>query len=178
MRFPDTPFMKRTFDLARNRGLNLKLIPYIVQMVNPPNTWLFYNNARVNNQDSSITGDPFDIQGYVTDQSLTTPQGAHKRVAEILQPFRDLFRPRQKMPPPDIADAIRTLFEETDKFSVRSYMFVNGMSDQDVHWCETLDKSGTGWYDRSLTQGKQLDALRRFLVETWGYSSCCRKHSL
>jgi len=63
-----------------------------------------------------------------------------------------LFRPRQKMPPPDIGDAIRSLFEETDKFSVRSYMFVNGMSDQDVLWCETLDKSGTGWYDRSLTQ--------------------------
>ena len=50
MRFPDTPFMKRTFDLAKSRGLNVKLIPYIIQMVKPPNTWLLYNNSRVNNQ--------------------------------------------------------------------------------------------------------------------------------
>ena len=161
MRFPDTPFMKRTFDLVENRGLNVKLIPYIMQMDDPPNTWLFYNNVRVHNRDPSVTGDQFHVGNYVVDKSLTTTEGVHKKVAEILQPFRDLFRPRKLpsrppiiVPPPSIAGAIKSLFAETDKFSVRSYMFANGMSDQDVHWCETVDKSGTGLYDRSLTQGR------------------------
>lgn len=164
MRFPDTAFMKRTFDLARNRGLkDVKLIPYIMEMVDPPNTWLFYNNARVNNHDSSVAGDPFGVKGYVADKTLTTPQAVSKKVTEVLQPFRDLFRPPSPgQSPPDIAASMKTLFEETDKFSMRTYMLVmKGMDPKDVNWCETLDKP-TGWYDRSLTQGKHLNTSRRF----------------
>lgn len=151
MRYPDTPFMKRTFDLVRNRGLNIKLIPYIMQMVYPPNTWLLFNNSRINNQDSSVTGDPFNVKSYVSDPSLRTPQGVSKRVGEVLQPFRNLFRNMPGQPPRDIATSMETLFKETNKFSTRSYMFQNGMKAKDIQWCETLDKS-TGWYDRALTE--------------------------
>ena len=56
MRFPDTSFMKWTFDLARNRGLKVKLILYIIQMVDPPNTWLLYKNPCLNNQAPSVAG--------------------------------------------------------------------------------------------------------------------------
>ena len=154
MRFPDTPFMKRVFDLATNRNLQVTLIPYIMQMVEPsPNTFLFYNNARVNNQDSSVTGDPFNVSSYVDDPGLTTPQGVSRKVAEVLQPFRDLFRaPAPGEHPPDISNAMTELFSLTNRFSTRSYMFEPvGMDARQISWCETLDKS-TGWYDRALTE--------------------------
>jgi len=152
MRFPDTPFMKRVYDLAENRNLPVKLIPYVMQMVEPtPNTFLFYNNSRVNNQDSSITGDPFNVSSYVTDSTLTTPQGVAQKVATVIQGFRDFFRPEQGKPPPNIKTVMEVLFELTNQYSMRSYMFSLPMDPRDINWCETLDKS-TGWYDRALTE--------------------------
>ena len=153
MRFPDTPFMKRVFDLVRNRNLPVKLIPYVMQMVEPsPNTFLFYNNARVNNQDHSVVGDPFDVLSYVRDESLTTPQGVARKISAVLQPFRDLFRNRAGEQPPDIATAIDQLYSLTNRLSMRTYMStVLQMDDRVINWCETLDKS-TGWYDRALAE--------------------------
>ena len=157
MRYPDTAFMKRTFDLVRKRDLkDVKLIPYIMEMdkPQPPNTFLFYNNARVNNRDSSVTGDPFGVRSYVTDPDLTTPQGVSKKVKKVLQPFRNLFRPRLPGQDPNIEASMKTLFEQTNKFSMRSYMLIElKMDPKDVNLCETFDKP-TGWYDRALTQGK------------------------
>jgi len=130
------------------------LIPWIQQMVDPPNTWLLYNNSRVSNQDSSVTGDPFNVKLYVVDKTLTTPDGVHKKVREVLQPFRDMFRPPSPgKPAPNIATAMAKLFSETDKFSMRTYMINGkpGMDPKDVNWCETVEDP-TGWYDRSLTQ--------------------------
>ena len=172
MRYPDTPFMKRTFDMVRNRGLNVKLIPYILQMVSPAtNTLLFFNNARVNNQAASVTTDPFGISGYVTDPSITTPEGAAKKVAEVLQPFRDLFRTSADGTPADIAASMKVIFEQTNNFSMRSYMLqALGMSTEDINWCETTDKS-TGWYDRAFTESKLLNASHGVHVVTPGYIS-------
>lgn len=153
MRFPNSPFMKRVFDLATNRNLPVRLIPYIFQMVEPEaHTFLFYNNVRVNNQDTSVTGDPFNVRKYVTDPDLTTPRGVSRRVAEVLQPFRDLFRAKSGERPPDIASAMKELFGRTNRFSMRGYMFETGMSARDISWCETLESS-TGSYDRALTEG-------------------------
>jgi len=144
--------MKRVFDLATNRNLEVKLIPYVMQMVEPsPNTFLFYNNARVHNQDDSITGDPFNVSSYINNPNLTTPKDVSQKVAGVIQPFRDLFRTQSGGQTPDIASAMTNLFEETNKFSMRSYMFTLGNNARDISWCETLDKS-TGWYDRALTE--------------------------
>jgi hypothetical protein len=169
MRFPDTPFMKRTFDLAENRGLKVKLIPHIIQMVKPPNTRLFFNNVRINNQDSSVTGDPFNIASYIDDPDLLTPQGVSKKVGEAIQPFRDMFRasPGQRA---DIAITIDRLFKDTDKLSMRSYMFEGGMNAKGIHWCETID-GATGLYDRSLAESEWLDTVCRFLAITWDHCS-------
>lgn len=154
MRFPRTAFMKRTFDLAENRGLNVKLIPYVVQMVDPPNTWLFYNGARVNNMDSSVVGDPFNIKDHVTDPSLKTPHGVSTKVTELFQEFRDMFRALSpKDQPPDIEVTMKELFEKTNHHTMRTFMLEQGMDPRDIHWCETLS-TATGWYDRALTQGK------------------------
>ena len=49
---------------------------------------------------------------------------------------------------------MKTLFEQTNKFSMRSNMSIGlKMDPKDVNLCETFDKP-TGWYDRALTQGK------------------------
>ncbi|KAF9783369.1 amine oxidase [Thelephora terrestris] len=157
MRFPDVPFMKRTFDLIKNRNLKVKLILHVLQMVAPSaNTWLLYNNARVNNQVPSVTDDPFGVSDYITDPSLRTPEGVYKRVEEVLQQFRDLFResPEGTL---DMATAMDTLFERTNNFSMRSYMVQNGMSSNDISWCETISDS-TGGYDRGFTE-TILDSL-------------------
>jgi len=150
MRFPDTPFMKRVFDLATNpkRNLSLKLIPYIMQMVEPAaNTILYYNAERINNQAQVTSNDPFHVSNYLQDQDLATPQGVAQRVAHVLQPFRDLFTVQS------IESAMPELFAATNKFSMRGYMFspLWNMNPRDINWCETLDKS-TGWYDRALTE--------------------------
>lgn len=178
MRFPDTPFMKRVFDLAENRNLRVTLIPYIMQMIKPtPNTFLFYNNRGVNNQDSSITGDPFGVSGYIKDQNLTTPAEVSQRVATAIQPFRDYFR-AENGSQPDIATGMQNLFDATNPFSMRSYMFqILGMSFQDINWCETLDKS-TGWYDRALTESTYLDTFHRFLIVKPSRRSRYREPSL
>jgi len=168
MRFPDTPFMKRTFDLARNRGLPVKLIPYIRET---SNSFLFFNNERIMNQDSDLTeDDPFDVSGYV-DPSLASPAAVSQKVADVIKPFRDLFVvPDSSGNTPDIATAMAQLFNETDMFSMRSYMFQGGMRAEDISWCETLDKS-TGWYDRALTESKSLGTFHLILVVTWGNRS-------
>ena len=151
MRFPDTPFMKRTFDLARNRGLPVTLIPYVKET---PASFLFFNNVGIRNEESSLEeDDPFNVSGHV-DPSLASPAAAAQKVAEVIQPFRNLFMPDSSGNQPDIATAMAQLFEETNTFSMRSYMFQLGdMKGQDISWCETLDKS-TGWYDRALTESK------------------------
>ncbi|KAF9648704.1 hypothetical protein BDM02DRAFT_3260885 [Thelephora ganbajun] len=152
MRFPDTPFMKRTFDLVRNRGLSVKLIPYIRNMVEPsPNTFLFYNNARVNNGAPSATDNPFNVD-HVDDPSLRTPEGVSQRVAEVLRPFRGLFRVDPWDPPLDIAKAMEDLSKWVDRLSMRSCMSnILGMSAREISWCETLDKA-TGSYNQALAE--------------------------
>ena len=161
--------MKRTFKLAEK--LPVTFIPYIMQMVHPsPNTYLFFNGARVHNQDSSITGDPFNVSAYLNDPNLTTPEEVSHQVATVIQPFRDFFRVSASGVTPEIAAGMEELFAATNKFSMRSYMFQLGMDAKAINWCETLDKS-TGWYDRALTESTCFGPLRRFMVMTWAITA-------
>ena len=150
MQFPDTPFMKRVFDLVRNRGLNVKLIPFIRQMVDLPHTFLYYNSNRVNNRAPSVSPDPFSVSKYINNPNIRTPEGVSSTLSEVIQPFRDYFRPVDGKTP-DIGTAMDQLLKETNNFSMRSYMLQKGITSKDINWCETLDQS-TGWYDRALTE--------------------------
>ena len=143
MRFPKTAFMARTFDLALNRNLPVKFLDYVMQA---DNTFLCYNGKSVYRQDANLTPDPFSVSGYVS-SGLTSPDEVAGQVANILEPFRNLFMPGNQ---PSIGAAMTQLFQETNLFSMRSYM-LQSMKPQDISWCETLDKS-TGWYDRALTE--------------------------
>ena len=162
MRFLDTSFMRRTFDLIKNRGLNIKLIPYIMQIVDPPSTFLYYNGCRVKNQAPSTSSDPFDIKEYIADLNLKTPEGVSAMVSGVVQPFRDYFRPVSGKTP-DIGTAMERLFKKTNKFSMRSYMSEKGMTGKAINWCETLDDS-TGSYDQALTEGTLLGHPTRYPV--------------
>ena len=148
MRFPDTPFMARTFDLIRNRKLSVKLIPYVVEA---DNTFLRYNGRTIYRQESNAIPDPFTVSGYVS-RGLTGPKEVAAQMARILDPFRNLFKADSSGNQPDIGAAMAQLFKETNEFSVRSYMFLQGVRAEDISWCETLD-AHTGGYDRALTEG-------------------------
>ena len=156
MRYPDTPFMKRTFDLITNWGLGVGLIPYIMET---PNSFLFYNNTRVRRQEQGVLNLGPDVGDYLIDETLATNPGVVQKVREVLQPFRQLFvaplaEAGENPPPPDIAVSMEQLFGQTNNHSMKSHMLlVEGMNPKDVHWCETLDKS-TGWYDLALTESK------------------------
>ena len=150
MRFPDTPFMKRTFDLARNHGLPVTLIPYIKET---SNSFHFFNNVRTKNQVSDLTeADPFRVSGHV-DPKLASRAAVQEKVTKMIEEFRNLFAPKPSGNQPDIAEAMAELFEKTNAFSMRNYMIKEGMTPRDINWCETIDKS-TGWYDRALTESK------------------------
>ena len=151
MRFADVPFMRRVFDLSDDRGLGVQRIQYIMDM--PPgsrHTFLFYNNARTNNG-VAAPGNPFNVANYLEGPQLATPENVHQRIREVLQPSRNLFRAGPGGAP-DIALAINNLYALTNGRSMRAYMSEEfDMSDKQISWCETLDKS-TGWYDRALAE--------------------------
>ena len=156
MRFRDTPFMKRTFKLLRNSDLNLKLIPYIREMVDPPHTLLHFNNNRLHNRagPDAEAADPFKVNDskFLNDNKLATQHAVHTKVAELIGSFRDLFRPRIDGTLPEVDEALGQLFDATNHWTVRTYMLnMKGMNANDVNWCEALDNS-TGTYDLSLTQ--------------------------
>ena len=129
-----------------------------MQMTEPSsNTFSFFNNSRINNGDSSVTDDPFNVSGYIDDPNLATSQGVSRKVLEALQPFRDLFRAKLGRQLPDIEKGMRRVFELTNLFSMRSYMSqVLRMSARDINWCETLDRA-TGWYDTALAESTWLN---------------------
>ena len=162
MRFPDTPFMKRTFDLALNRNLPVKLIPYNMQV---DNTFLFYNNRGIYSQEIGAADDPFGVSRYVSSK-LTSPRAVQQQVADVMSPFRKLFEPDSSGNLPSISDAMDTLFEKTNTYSMRSYMFqTTPLSPKDIHWCETIDNS-TGSYERALTESTQSTTFYLILAGT------------
>ena len=154
MRFPDTPFMKRTFELAKR--LDVELIPNIIHMEDPPNTRLFYNGNRAFNKPHSEGDDedPFNVRNHLHEESLATHKGVDEKVRKLFQEFRDLFRPQSPgASPPCIETAMNELFKRTNNYTMRSFMLEKGVDSRDIHWCETI-KIATGWYDRALAQGK------------------------
>jgi hypothetical protein len=147
MRFPDTPFMKRTFDLinpARQPPIlnpPPKMIPYIFEQ---PNSFLYFNGSRTANV-SPLPPNPFNISPmYVPETLLRAGQPADSINAVMAAP-RQLFVDN------DLATAMQKLYVQYDQYSMRSWMEKNGFSSSGINYCETLDKS-TGWYDRALTE--------------------------
>ena len=156
MRFRDTAFMKRTFNLFRMEKLKLKLIPYIREMVDHPHTFLYFNNNRSYNWASPDADeqDPFKVNSpkFLGNDKLATHRAVRTKVAEVIKPFRDIFRPRSDGTLPKVGEPLELFLRATDRWSMRTYMLTESKMDaNDVSWCEALD-SATGTYDLSLSQ--------------------------
>ena len=128
--------MKRVFDLVRppfKLPLGVEFIPYTMEMVEPPNTLLFYNNVRRRNNTPAMAGDPpaivedpFNVTDYIglgapevpavpaaagvpavpavpAIPDLRTPQGVHQWIGEVLQPYRNRFETGPGAPIQDMA---------------------------------------------------------------------------
>ena len=54
MRYPDTPFMKRTFDLMLCRGLNVNLIDYIFTTPDSIQYYPFSPEGHVKEEDIEV----------------------------------------------------------------------------------------------------------------------------
>ena len=171
MRFPDTILWGRFFHLTRDK-YNLKLIPYIVEMVDPPNTWLYFNGKRVNNHAKGGGEDPFGLSGYVTKGDLRTQAGVENKLRSAVQPFRNMFRPRKDGTVPDIQVALKEVFKATNRDSTRTWMLrAEEMDPRDVSWCQTLANS-TGTFDQAFTMCKWLDTIQEFTMIMRCYYRC------
>ena len=174
MRFPDTILWGRFFHLVREK-FELKLVPFILELFEPPHTWLYFNGKRVNNHAEGSDGggeDPFGLSGYVTKADLRTQAGVENKLRSVVQPFRNMFRPREDGTVPDIQVALKEVFKATNQDSTRTWMFrTAGMDPKDVSWCETLTDSA-GTFNLAFTACKRLDIVQEFTVLT----GCCYRY--
>ncbi|KAG5637252.1 hypothetical protein H0H81_005251 [Sphagnurus paluster] len=148
MRYPNTSFMQRTFDLARNRlGLQDKMLPYIR---GNDNAFLHYNGISVTKAKVKATANSVDLfkfsqssDGNIPDSYIAAGSGAFWN--KILGNLRQLFVDN----PFDVA--FKKL-QELDKHTVTSYLsFVEGIPYDTIKWYETME-SRTGLFDASLTE--------------------------
>jgi hypothetical protein len=152
MRFPDSPFMKRTFDLVNPSRQPPILTPpptMIPYSFWAPNTYLYFNGVQTSNVPSQtqLPANPFDISTlYVPKEVLE--QGQPKTTIDTaLSAPRSLFVTQNV----NIQEAMAQLYKGYDQYSMRTWLENQGLSSSAINYCETLDKS-TGWYDRALTE--------------------------
>ncbi|GLB43333.1 putative flavin containing amine oxidoreductase [Lyophyllum shimeji] len=148
MRYPDTAFMQRTFDLAKNRlGLKDKMLPYLRAN---DNAFLCYNGISVTKEEEAKAPKDADIfrsseskQGFVPDKYVA--QGTRVFWEDILGELRKLFVDN----PFDVA--FKKL-KELDGHTVTSYLtFVKKLPPSVIDWYETME-SRTGLFNQSLTE--------------------------
>lgn len=137
MRFPDIPFMTRTFDLFKRLGIDT--IPYIMSI--PKNLNLF-NGKLLTNAEIDGKTDPFETHVPGVDNS----SGA--MVSSQIDVFKDA-----------LAKDFETGWKELmqfDEYSTRAYMLFKGTggltyTNQVVDYLETFE-SATNLYDEALTE--------------------------
>ncbi|KIM73740.1 hypothetical protein PILCRDRAFT_719225 [Piloderma croceum F 1598] len=155
MRYPDVIFMKRTFDLVRNKlKIGHKLIPYIGAN---DKSFLHFNGRRVtkaayklSDQGGISTADTFRVGitannrgGYVPEQYLV--QGHEALFAQALAPLRQYF---VDLPFPE---AFQKLMIH-DAYTVRDYLAMHWKyPNAVVRWIETMEWR-TAMFDASLTE--------------------------
>ena len=150
MRFPNTIFMKRTFELAQLPAIQSKapMIPYYFSSAN---TWDYFNGQQV--APGTNAPDPYNIgpSGYLPTQPkdwsyLLNPANLQTELEAIMKTLKASFSGSSS-----IAEAMTTLMTTYDQYSMRSYLESLGYPSEVINLMETFDKS-TGWYDRALTE--------------------------
>jgi hypothetical protein len=146
MRFPDTPYMKRVFDLFQS--LKIKTMPY---KLSSGYTFLYYNTVPYQRNaagDGPPRGkDTFKVEPYVGAKAVQ--EGPDAIMAGVNKPFRDALMKDWKI-------GMKTLME-ADDFSVRSYLRHQGWKQEEINWIETMQAS-SGTFDRALSE-EVLDSM-------------------
>ena len=148
MRFPDTPWMGRTFQLFKK--LNVPLLEYKMKT---GFTFMNFNDKLF--QRSAVANDPlpkddvFGVNSFVPNSNLLPNYS--EPVTRAMQPFRDTY----------VKDGFKALWEKLMKYdhlSMRGYLIeVMGFPAQLVNWLETYNTSSNS-YDRAFTEAV-LDTL-------------------
>ena len=180
MRFPDTPFMDRVFDLFRNRtDIGQLLVPYTLR---DDNNLLYYNlqgplplgDYQRLFGDHDKDPDYFRVsvsnRGRVPDRFMDSPP--NEWVGKVLDPFRKLFEQINDITDPEErAKAFERAWNELikyDHYSTRGYMLApregkpagspEPYPESVVHWLETMS-TGTGVYDGSFVETVIVSSL-------------------
>jgi hypothetical protein len=160
MRFPDTPFMKRTFDLAeklQDRGV--KLIPYKFEA---DNTFKFFNGVhvpRLPGEPPLNPADPYNINVTTTynPNSYVPPSFDRFLVPEEITRYLEGVLARLKTffihdRSHNFNHDMQRTIQVFDKYTMRTYLSeIEKLPPSVINLFETFDKS-TGWYDRALTE--------------------------
>jgi hypothetical protein len=156
MRFPNTPFMKRTFELVnyinKSSPGKLKWIKYAFKS---DNTFTYYNGVRLTTSSSDLTAsDPYRINAYTPHYipdpyvDLLCPTTLQQTLETIMQRLKADFKTMH------IDAAMKKLIRTYDKHSMRSYLTFSAdyqYPSEVIDLLEVFDKS-TGWYDRALVE--------------------------
>ncbi|EJD42298.1 hypothetical protein AURDEDRAFT_89618 [Auricularia subglabra TFB-10046 SS5] len=144
MRFPDIPFMTRTFDLFKRLGIDT--IPYILSI---PKNLNLVNGKLLTNAEIDGKTDPFETHVPVVDQSSSA------MVSSQIDVFKDALAK-------DFEAGWKELMQ-FDEYSTRAYMLFHGnggvtytnpvplVSFHVVDYLETFE-SATNLYDEALTE--------------------------
>ncbi|MCJ1442522.1 MAG: hypothetical protein MMC23_003018 [Stictis urceolatum] len=172
MRFPDTPIMKRTFDLFKKTTTPTKLGEYKMRCDDQP---MRYNDiTKVLPKENPWKDDPFKVStkndGPVPAETVSDPDTI---LDDAYYPYRRKIKRalnalvihqaiEDKHRKPDWESEEQKLIEnlerawnyllQHDKFSLRDYLsFVEGQDDETIHWLETLN-AATGWFDQAFSE--------------------------
>ncbi|OCH88855.1 hypothetical protein OBBRIDRAFT_62977 [Obba rivulosa] len=167
MRFPNTPFMKRTFSLADE--LDVKRIPYAMKA---SNTFTHYNGRQVQGV-SALSGDPYGVARYVDPDNripnAPLPEAVHRSVSDALGVPGS--SPSARLRPLDLFTgdnfdldlAFQQLYGSFDKYTMRTWLqeYYPSWTVAVINWCERIDRS-RGWYDRAL-----VETVLEYLAFSW-----------
>jgi hypothetical protein len=176
MRFPHTPFMKRTFTLVdklnehRDIKDQIKLIPYKWEA---SNTFQYFNGLHVPRIPGELPlnpADPFNINATTTYNPnsyvppsfdrLLDPSNIKKYLEDVSKELKRFFIEDQSHP--NFDRAMELTVQMYDKYTMRSYLSeVKKLPPSVINLLETFD-NGTGWYDRSL-----VDMICEDLAFNW-----------
>ncbi|KAI0341013.1 FAD/NAD(P)-binding domain-containing protein [Trametopsis cervina] len=171
MRFPDTPFMRRTFNLVRwlndEEKDSVKLIKYHMSESAGEKTYKFYNNVH---HPRTIPGelppdpeDPYKISTYVPEKFAwaRNPDSVKSQMQIIMSDLRRGLLDDGS----NLEEFIKQLIEQYDQYTMRSYLQLKlGFPSSVVTVIETL-KSSTGAYDRGLVQSVLEDLAFQWRTE-------------
>lgn len=153
MRFPDTPYMKRTFELAREKlssSPRIKLIPYHLSC---KNTWRFFNGKRLSNADweNRDLPDPFNIGSYISDAyaEFRNPAKAMDQVAIHMNGITTACGIAADGKGLELG--LQKLISRYDQHTMRTYLQQQGLPSEVINVLETFDTS-TGGYDHALVE--------------------------